>query len=167
MNVAEITIERYDNCLAVDYAQILFEEYSNNEHEIIKRIQDLFNIQNYETEKYYGHTKYVSKEKCKEIYDLINEDIESFFHQFSGYWVGSTSLESVAYGEQEEQLSGWYNSRTKKDYTLPYMKKVFSDAGFVVNGDLAYMDFSSSGIHIDLINAEFKDRIVAILERED
>lgn len=110
----------------------------------------------YEVERYYGYNIDLSDEQVEEVYDYILGNIEEFTKEFSGYWVGATSLCSISYGEQEEQLEDLYNHRTGKPYTMPYLRRVFESEDFYVNdaGTYAYYDLSDSGVHIDLLASE-------------
>lgn len=152
MNLAAQQIDYFEtNDFKNMYSDSLFESYSNNESDIVNRIISLFNVSNYETEKLSNH-KILDRQQAKKIYDFISENIEDFTCDFNGYWVGPVSLENVSFGEQEVQLSDWYNHKTGKNYGLNYLKKVFSDAGFYVNDrNFAYYDLDA-GLHIDLLN---------------
>lgn len=136
------------------YKYQLFEQYHYNKSDIISRIFDLFMIQNYETESKLENFKPITIEQAKQIYQLIYDNVELFTDTFKSYYVGYTSLESVSFGEQEEQLEGIYNHRTKKDYTLKYLRYIFDKESFYVSKDsnYAYYDLTSYGVHIDLLN---------------
>jgi len=86
------------------------------------------------------------------ILEYIVENIDLFIQDFTSYYVGSSSIDSISYGEQEEQLSGLYNSRTRQPYGLKYLKNIFEQEGYWVSGEYAYYDLSSSGIYIELFN---------------
>lgn len=133
------------------YLDLLYETFENDERDIIDNILRLFNISNYETEKYLSNHKIIDRKQAKLIYDFIYNDLESFVSDFNGYYVGYTSLCSVSFGEQEEQLEGLYNYKTGKEYNIAYLRKVFAN-DFYVSGNYAYYDMSSSGLHVDLIN---------------
>jgi len=155
MNISERTIKYYDSPdFKSNYMDCLYESYMNNEREVIGRILNLFNVSNYETEKYLKNYKVINREQAVKIYQFIADNFEIFCRSFNGWHVGYTSLESISYGEQEEQLSALYNHRTKKQYSLKYLKRIFNESCFYVSGDFAYYDLSSSGIHVDLINTE-------------
>jgi len=150
-NIAESCKAYYESKdFKSDYYACLAEQFSNEEHEIIRRIIDKFNVSNYETEKYLTNWFVISKEQAKKIYDFINDNLESFTKDFSGYYVGYTSLDSVNFGEQEEQLTGLYNHTTGKSYSLPYMQKCFDKAGYYVKGEYAYYNIEA-GLHVDLL----------------
>jgi len=164
MNLAQSFINRYESeDFKSDYYQVLFEQFSNNEGDVLKRIYDLFNVSDYETEQYFIFEGHVSKETCKKVYDFITENFDLFVKDFRGYYVGCTSLESVSFGEQEEQLSGLYNHTTGKNYGIRYLKKLFSNNDYYVSGDLAYYNLSG-GLHVELCN--MADEINEILKGE-
>lgn len=154
LNIAERIKEYYDHKdFKAEYFCSLAESFSNNKGDIINRIIDLFNVSNYETQKELSNWFVIDWNQAKKIYQFIDENLESFTTDFNSYYVGYTSLESVSYGEQEEQLTGLHNYKTGKDYSLPYLKKVFEKAGYYINGsNYAYYDLSSHGQHVDLLH---------------
>lgn len=152
MNVAQAQIEYFNHVdFKSDYEQCLFESFGSNEADIINNIIRLFNVSNYETEQLSNH-KIIDREQAKKIYDFIVDNFEQFTNDFSSYRVGYTCLESISFGEQEIELSGWYNHKTGKDYTINYLKKVFDKECFYVSGNYAYYDLSDTGLYIDLLN---------------
>jgi len=152
MNIAQRILAHYESPdFKNTYGEILAETFANDKADMVKRIFDLFNVSNYETEKYLSNWFFIRREQAEKIYEFIFDNFEAFTKDFSSYYVGCTSLDSVAFGEQEEQLTGIYNARTKKEYSLKYMQKVFEENDFYVNGKYAYYDMSSQGLHIDLL----------------
>ena len=152
MNIAQSFLAYYESeDFKKDYGQSLSESFSENESTIIDQIINLFNVQNYEVERDLSNYKVITREQGKQIYDFIEDNLEEFLTDFNGYYVGYTSLFSVSYGEQEEQLDGIYNVKTKDNYTLKYLKKICDSEGFVINGDYAYYNLDG-GLHIDLLN---------------
>lgn len=151
-NIAQRIIEGYESDnFKSDYFAVLSETFHNERGVIINRIIDKFNVSNYETEQALSNWFVIDRTQAKKIYDFINENLSDFTKDFSGYYVGYTSLESVSFGEQEEQLSGLRNHKTGNDYTLPYLRKVFSDAGYYVNeSDYAYYNLQK-GLYVDLL----------------
>lgn len=152
-SIAQKQLDYYESKDFIDnYFYCLFETWNNNEGDIVNRIYDLFVNQNYETERelknYFG---YITKEQAKKIYEFIGDNLENFTRPFHSAYVGACSLESVSYGEQEEQLTGWRNHTTGNDYTLKYMQKVFGAAGYYVRGDYAYLDLSYNGLQVNLL----------------
>lgn len=152
MNIAQCFIERYESeDFKSSYTDCLMQTFGSNEGDIINRIQELFNISNYETKQYFEHTKYVDNKKAGEIYEYILNNIGDFIRDFNGYYVGYTSLESVAFGQIEEQLTGLYNYKTGRDYNLNYLKKCFENEGFYISGDYTYYNVEG-GLHVELCN---------------
>ena len=150
MNIAKRCLSHYESeDFKNNYLEVLSETFYDNEHEIIKRIENLFNISNYETEKYLSNHKFITKQEAKKIYDTIKDNFEEFVSDFSGYYVGYTSLDSVSFGEQEEQLEELYNHKTGKNYSIKYLKKVFDKEGFVINRNSAFfVDWDSAFIRL-------------------
>lgn len=163
MNIAQSIINYYDSKDFKDnYSYILCELFNDSEQDVINRIIDLFNVSNYETEKYLSNHKIITRDQAKLIYDFISENIELFIKSFNSYYAGYTSLDSISFGEQEEQLTSIYNRKTGKEYNINYLKKIFDKESFYISGDYAYYDLSSSGIHIELINEELNKFLLTI-----
>jgi hypothetical protein len=151
-NIAQRTLEYYDSRdFKNNYREQLDENFHNDKDVIIDRIQELFNVRYYEVEKQLSNRFYIDRANAKKIYDFIYDNIDSYVRRFNSHYVGYTSLCSVSFGEQEEQLSSLRNHKTGKDYTKQYLRKVFDEAGFYVSGDHAYHDLTSHGMHIDLL----------------
>lgn len=164
MNIAKQLISYYDSeDFKNNYLEGLSETFHNYKDSIIDQIYNLFNVQNYETEKMLSNAKYLDKNQCALVYEFIYENFEDFVTDFRGYYVGYTSICSVSMGEQEEQLDGLHNNKTGKNYTLPYLKKVFENEGFFINGDYAYYNLGG-GLHVDLLNniAPLNDFLITI-----
>ena len=152
MNIAERIKWYYDTYdFKENYASCLFESYHNDKDIIIQRIYDLFNGDNYETEKYLINYFAIDKDQALKIYDFISENFEAFTKDMVNYYVGYCALDSISFGEQEEQMSGIYNHKTGKNYTLKYCQLVFNAAGFYIRGEYAYYDLSSDGLQINLL----------------
>lgn len=139
-----------------NYAQCLYESFGNNEGDIVNRIIDLFNVSNYETQKYLPNWFVINREQAKKIHALISDNMESFTARFNGYYVGYTSLDSVEFSEQEEQLTDLHNNKTGQPYNIEYLRKVFKDAGYCINdSDPNYAYYIvSGGLHIDLLKGK-------------
>ena len=149
MNIAESVKSYYKSDDFKDsYMEILFENFHNQKDDIIDRIKQKFNVENYETEKCLGETVYVDTNAATKIFEHISENIDEYASWFAGYYVGYTSLESVTFGEQEEQLSGHNDWVDFKDEMI----EMFEDADFTVNGEYAYY-IVDGGLHIDLLNS--------------
>lgn len=148
------------------YMDSLIENYHNNKSEVLNRIVDIVQY-GYYFEKRYGFNTYISKEQAKVIFQFISDNFESFCDDFRSYFVGDTSLESVSFGEQEEQLEGITNHKTGNPYTKVYLKKVFESAGYFVNkSGYAYLDLTSYGIHVDLLKGELPEEIINAIRKE-
>ncbi len=151
-----------------NYAECLAESFHNNKGDIINKIIDLFNVSNYETKKELSNWSVITREQAKKIFDFVNDNLGSFTTDFKSYWVGSTSLESISFGEQEEQLTGLHNHKTGKDYSLSYLRKIFDKAGYYVRGNYAYYDLSYSGLHVDLLhNAKDLDEFLLTIKQPE
>jgi len=129
--------------------------YFNNKSEIVDRIIRV--VGSYEFDKMYRPDRdifpsmTINQDTAEKVYQYILDNIEDFVSEFYNYYTGGTDLESVPYGEIEEQLTGIHNHKTGKDYTLPYLRKVFDQAGYYVSGDYAYYNMSSEGLYIDML----------------
>ncbi len=64
--------------------------------------------------------------------------------------MGHYCIDSVEFGEQEEQLE-FENNKTGKPYTKAYLRKIFDGAGFYVSkcGQYAYYAVSG-GVMLDM-----------------
>jgi hypothetical protein len=153
MNIATKILEYYTtDDFKNNYLDVLYESFSNDENDIVNRVLSLFNTSNYETEKYLTNHKIINMDQAKKIYNFISENLESFITDFNGCYVGATSLYSVSFGEQEEQLADIYNHKTKKSYNVNYLKKIFENEGFYISeSNYAYYNLDA-GLHIDLLN---------------
>ena len=166
MNAANQHLEYYqsDDFKAL-YIDWLTDDFYHNKGDIIDHIQQLFNDTNYETLNYFENEPcHITPEKAKEIFDYIYKNISDFIEEFNGFFVGSTSLCSVSFGEQEESLEGIYNAKTNKEYGLAYMKRIFKEEGYYISGKYAYYVIDG-GMHIELRNN--KEQINKILTRAD
>lgn len=159
MNIAKRVKEYYNHeDFKGNYADILAEQFQNNETIIIKRIIEIGKY-NCHFDKKYGDNFIMTFEQAKQIYDYILDNFEDFIENFSSYYVGDNSLESVAFGEQETQLEGLFNNLTGKNYTIKYLKRIFDEEGFYIsnsdwNKNYAYYDLSDTGIHIDILSQD-------------
>lgn len=164
MNIAQTYLSLYESDnFKQNYTQYLLED----SHHCIDRILTLFNVQNYEVEKALKNYRRITREEAQTIFEYIRENQETFESNFNSYYVGPTSIDSISYGEQEEQLEGIYNRRTGKPYTMPYLKKVFDQEGYYVNdNNYAYYDLSMAGTHIDILNdTEALDKLLQEIEQ--
>lgn len=166
-NIAESCKAYYETSdFESNYADFLYESFSNSKGDMINRIIDLFNVSNYETQKELSNWKVITREQATAIYNFIADNCSEFTTSFNGYYVGYTSLDSISFGEQEEQLTGLYNRKTGKPYSLPYLRKIFKDADYCINDsspDYAYY-IVSGGLHIDLLgNKESLNEFIATI----
>lgn len=154
LSIAESFKSRYESeDFVQDYFAVLCESFSNDRGDMINRIIDLFNVSNYETKKELSNWKAIDREQAKKIYEFIDANLWEFTTKFSGYYVGYTSLDSVEFGEQEEQLTGLYNKHTGKEYDLNYLRRSFRKADYCINRsspNYAYY-IVSGGLHVDLL----------------
>lgn len=150
-NIAQRTLAYYESeDFKNNYSACMYEQYLDNENEVKDRIKKVLDYNDVE----------FKPEMVQKIYDHISENFEAFQGTMWNYWVGHDCIESIAFGEQEEQLTGLYNNATGKDYNFQYMKRVFKKEGFVIVRGYAYRDLSDDGLKIDLI---MTDEIKAIL----
>lgn len=149
MNIAQSILEHYESeDFRDNYVFHLMEDTSSCKD----RIKSI--CRTYEFEKHYGKTVFLTDDQTEEIYEYILENMSDFVSEFRNYWTGGTDIDSMAYGEQCEQLTGLYNHRTGKDYSLKYLKQVFEQESFYVSGEHAYYDLSSDGVYIDLLASD-------------
>lgn len=159
-NIAERSKSYYESeDFKNDYSFYLLESFTSNKSEVLNRIQSSF--EDYYFEKKYGFSAYITRDEAKEIFNFILDNFDSFVDTFRNYYVGSCSLESVSFGEQEEQLTDIYNHNTGKDYSLPYLKKVFNQAGYYVNKqNYAYYDLSNEGLQVNLLTGDIPAELI-------
>ena len=75
MNIAKRLISYYDSeDFKNNYLEDLSETFHNYKDSIIDQIYNLFNVQNYETEKSLSNTKYLDKNQCALVYEFIDEN---------------------------------------------------------------------------------------------
>lgn len=150
MNIAQSIKSRYESeDFKSNYAINLLEDKSAVEFRIKQIVQHEYNF-----ERRYGYNMILTDEQCEKVYNYILENIEEFTSDFNSYYVGDTSIDSVSFGEQCEQLEGLINHKTNKPYKTSYLKEVFENEDFYVSKGYAYYDLSDSGVHIDLLNSE-------------
>jgi hypothetical protein len=151
-NIAENCIEYYSHeDFSSNYKFMLLESFGYDKDVICNRIQDIFNIRNYEVNNYHGETKFIDSEDAEKIHEFIEENFEEFTDTFSGYYVGCSSIHSFEFGEQHEQLSSF------EDEDQEELKKQFEEAGYYVdeNND-AYYNLDE-GVHVDLCAPELTE----------
>lgn len=92
----------------------------------------------------------LSTSESEKIFDYIYDNIEEFIEKFSNYYVGYCCVDSISFGEQEEDLTCIYNPETGENYELSEIEKIYDDAGFYVNEGMAYLDLSGEGLCVKI-----------------
>ena len=92
----------------------------------------------------------LSTSESEKIFDYIYDNIDEFIEKFSNYYVGYCCVDSIAFGEQEEDLTCIYNPETGENYELSEIEKIYDDAGFYVNEGMAYLDLSGEGLCVKI-----------------
>ena len=145
MNIAQTIKNYYEHEDFKDnYAIYLLEDRENCINNISKELSKWFYFEDYTT----NSNLKIDREDSERILDYLRDNYEKFIDTFNSYYVGNYCIDSISFGEQEEQLTGLYNHKTKKDYDLKYLQKVFEQEDFIVNGNYAYYDLSSDGVAI-------------------
>ena len=153
MNIAQRIKSYYESKdFKNNYSINLLEDIHAVKNNIKKVLQD------YKFDKFYGfELSYgqITDDLIQKVYDHILDNIDDFTRDFNGYWVGSTSLDSVSFGEQEEEIQSLINHKTGEPYGKQYLKIVFEDEDFYISDNgYAYYDMSSEGVHVDLLAQE-------------
>lgn len=145
MNIAEITKEYYEHDDFIDnYAFILLEDGDNCIYNIKKELPKWFYFNDYNSDSLLK----IDTEDAERIFDYMRDNYDDFVDTFCGYYVGDYCIDSISFGEQEEQLTGLYNHKTGKNYDIRYLRKIFEQEDYVVNGDYAYYNLSADGVGI-------------------
>ena len=92
----------------------------------------------------------LSTSESEKIFDYIYDNLEDFIEKFSNYYVGYCCVDSISFGEQEEDLTCIYNPETGENYELSEIEKIYDDAGFYVNEGMAYLDLSGEGLCVKI-----------------
>ena len=154
-NIAENTLEYYTSeDFNSDYFMHLLEDMSTARHNLEEAIKDYVNDLNWPMIGETRTTRITEVWQTKDldrIIEYICDNIEDFSSDFSNYWIGHRCIDSISFGEQEEQLTDIYNHETGKTFALEEMQKQFEEAGFYVNGEYAYYDMRGEGIKVDFI----------------
>ena len=150
MNIAQALKSHYGTeDFGSDYVECMLESY--DQEEWAKKITDIVSLQYSDFD---GHALILTEEQSMGIAQYIFDNIDDFIQRYGWYYVGDSCIDAISFGEQEEQLSGLYNHKTGKEYSLKYLQKIFDEEGYYVSGDLAYWDLSSEGVYIDLFASE-------------
>jgi hypothetical protein len=146
MNLAKSIIAYYESDdFKENYAFLLIEDVSY----VYQNVKRLLTDNKWEIEERLGISlPYCTPEQCQKVTDYILDNSEDFTTTFNGYWVGHFCLNSVEFGEQEEQLE-FTNYKTGKPYTKGYLRRIFDKEGFHVSGDYAYY-VVSGGLMLDI-----------------
>lgn len=148
MNIAQKIIQYYESeDFRNNYLDTLLEDIETAKYQL-NEMQNTV-----EWDVYFGNLR-LTKEQQLRLIDFMRENYEDFIGTFSGYYVGSLVVDSVAYGEQCEQLTDIRNHRTNKPYTKRYLKYIFDKEGLTVDNkvEYAYYDMSGEGIYLTLRN---------------
>ena len=95
-------------------------------------------------------------EQARKIVEYVYENIDEFVQRFRGYYVGRNCLDSISFGEQEEQLFDIYNPETGECYELHEIQPIYEEAGFYVQEGYAYLDLSDEGMCIKITEKQVK-----------
>jgi subtilase family serine protease len=143
-----------------NYAEFLLED----RQAVVDRIKDTVNSRgHWEMEKFYNNPiHFIDDSVAEAIFDEILENVEEFTETYDSYYVGYTSIDSIAYGEQEEDLK-----EDVEKYGKEAVRKAYEDANFYVNDicTYAYLDMTAAGVHIDLRGKKLKV-LTDIIEHE-
>lgn len=126
----------YADCLAQDTAAIL------------ERVRPMLRERKWEVEERLGvKLANFSDKQVRAAADYVVSNAEEFVERFSGYYVGHFSLDSVAFGEQEENVADFAKSN---GLTVKKAAEMLDAAGFsVINGGAYYI--VSGGLHLNLV----------------
>ena len=89
-------------------------------------------------------------EQARKIVEYVYENIDEFVQRFRGYYVGRNCLDSISFGEQEEQIFDILNPETGGIYELHEISPIYEEAGFYVNEGYAYLDLSDEGLCVKI-----------------
>jgi 6-pyruvoyl-tetrahydropterin synthase len=136
LNVAEGFKAYYESKdFAGNYADLLLED----RHACIQRIIDIIDRE---------ENVRITRNTAENIYEYILDNLEDFLDEFTNHWTGEYSVDSISYGEQEEQLTGIYEL---ENVPQPIIAAAFESADYYVkNIEYAYCDLSSKGLCIKL-----------------
>jgi hypothetical protein len=131
------------------YIEHLHELFYANKEDVLQRIQFIVE-HDYFFARDWGFNAYLSDEKVNEIFEYIDENFEDFISDFYTAYVGPTSLSSICFGEQCEDLSNFNED-------LKVLKENFENENFVVHDNYAYYDLSYSGLKVDLRTGDLSE----------
>ncbi len=105
----------------------------------------------------------IFSEQARKIVGYVYENIDEFVKRFSGYYVGRNCLDSISFGEQEEQIFDILNPETGEVYELHEISPIYEEAGFYVNEGYAYLDLSDEGVCVKIT----REQVLNILKNEN
>ena len=144
VNIAKRIVEHYDSEeFRANFYQLLCDNMEQSRTGCIAQIMRYFSVRGTE---------------ANEIYSEIYNNIEQYIDTYRNYYVGSDCLESVSFGEQEEQIFDLVNHTTGKPYSKKYVRDVFEKEGFTVGNEYAYYDLSGEGLYVDLSKYTIKTK---------
>ncbi len=124
-----------------NYAYCLFEDYNGVQYQIKQVCEREFSLK-------------LTNDQTEQIFDFMLENLDEYTSEFNTYWVGSFSIDSVAFGEQEEQLP---------ENFLPVVSELKND--FVLNRGYLYHDLGGKGLHVS-INKQIIETVLKITVNE-
>lgn len=99
----------------------------------------------------------ITFDQAWEILDYMRNNMSEFIREFTNYRVGLTCVDSRAFGEQCEQLTGITNPDTNKPYNKAYLIRAFENEGYIVHKGYAYYDLSHKGIYIEFLAGDLNE----------
>jgi len=137
-HILESTIEYYDSDDFKDnYAMMLLEDTHAVAQRLVENSKGWDICENREFP--------LSFETAQKIIEEIMDDYVEYIREYTNYYVGHDSIDSVSFGEQYLE--------TPKEFD----KETDNDCGFYVADDGLYYDMSSSGIHIVITQEDAYD----------
>lgn len=141
MNIAQRYLKYYQSdYFKADYAFLLLDD-TDYCYDRIKKVAD-------------SYDKRLTDLQIKLIFEELVRNTDLYISDYCSYYVGDDCIDSISFGEREEQLEGMINHRTGLPYTDSYLRRIFDKEGFTVfvshYGTYAYYDMSSQGLRITL-----------------
>lgn len=150
-NLVENLIDYYDS---EDFKGNYWDCLLQDSHAVIDRIKAYF--ESYEFEKKYGFTVSRHSPSLNKFAELIYEHVKCHIDLFvvDAYALSwqESYIDSVFFGEQEEQLSGFEEWETDREALI----EAFEESYFI-SGEYAYFDLSFTGLAVDISLLDFSD----------
>lgn len=108
------------------YAVMLFEDSHGVQYQIKQVCEREFNLK-------------INNTQAEQIYQHMLENLDEYTSEFSSYYVGSYSVDSIEYGEQETEMPTNF---------LPVVSELENQ--FTINRRYLYYNFSGRGLHVSL-----------------